>query len=133
MALYAFDGTWNKDLSGEEKSTNVLCFRDAYREKWEYWAGVGTRLGHLGLLAGGITGAGGRTRINEALARLNGNLAAGDNVIDVVGFSRGAALALHFANQVRQFGGRRKYAFSGCGTQCRRSAFRATTKTWVGI
>jgi uncharacterized protein (DUF2235 family) len=102
MALYAFDGTWNKDLSGEEKCTNVVCFRDAYREKWEYWAGVGTRLGALGLLAGGITGAGGRQRIAEGLARLNGNWAAGETTIDIVGFSRGAALALHFANQVRK-------------------------------
>lgn len=113
MALYAFDGTWNKDLAGEEKCTNVVLFRDAYTEKWGYWAGVGTRVGPLGLLAGGLTGAGGRDRIREALARLDENLAAGDKSIDIVGFSRGAALALHFANKVRQRSGGLEVRFLG--------------------
>ncbi len=100
MALYAFDGTWNKDKPGSETDTNVVWFRDAYDGPVFYQEGVGTRLGALGRVAGGITGAGGRTRIREALKALRKNLKQGDTTIDIVGFSRGAALALHFANQI---------------------------------
>jgi uncharacterized protein (DUF2235 family) len=38
--------------------------------------------------------------VREALAAVNRNVGRGDSVIDVVGFSRGAALALHFANSL---------------------------------
>lgn len=100
MALYAFDGTWNKDKPGSETDTNVVWFLDAYDGTVFYREGVGTRLGALGKVAGGITGAGGRTRVSDALKALRANLKQGDAVIDIVGFSRGAALALHFANQI---------------------------------
>ncbi len=35
------------------------------------------------------------------MARLKRNLEAGDDIIDIVGFSRGAATALEFANEIR--------------------------------
>jgi uncharacterized protein (DUF2235 family) len=98
--LYAFDGTWNSDKPGADQDTNVLCFRQAYRGNAAYWPGVGTRFGLVGQAAGGITGAGGRTRVEEAFAMYAADLAAGETDIDIVGFSRGAALALHFANRV---------------------------------
>lgn len=100
MALYAFDGTWNKDKPGSEEDTNVVWFRDAYQGNKSYQEGVGTRFGVLGRIAGGITGAGGRDRVKAALKALKDNLKSGDQTVDIVGFSRGAALALHFANQV---------------------------------
>jgi len=100
MALYAFDGTWNKDHPGTDGDTNVVWFRDAYQGTVCYLKGVGTRFGILGRMAGGITGAGGRKRVDEAWKALAGNVKAGDTTIDIVGFSRGAALALHFANRV---------------------------------
>jgi len=100
MALYAFDGTWNSDKPDTAKDTNIVWFHNAYNGPKHYWSGVGTRYGLLGKLAGGITGAGGHDRIREALVELTKNLGAGDTVIDVIGFSRGAALAVDFANEV---------------------------------
>lgn len=100
MALYAFDGTWNLDKPGADRDTNVRRFHDAYEGTRTYKEGVGTRLSFLGALIGGMTGAGGRTRVDEMFTQLLDNLEAGDDTIDVVGFSRGAALALHFVNRV---------------------------------
>lgn len=100
MALYAFDGTWNRDKPGADTDTNVVWFKNAYVGHVFYKEGVGTRFGVLGKVAGGITGAGGRSRVGDAMKALRANLKKGDIVIDIVGFSRGAALALHFANQV---------------------------------
>ncbi len=105
MALYAFDGTWNSDKPETAKDTNVVWFYNAYTGKKHYWSGVGTRLGFLGKLAGGITGAGGHQRIREALIELTKNFAAGDTVVDIVGFSRGAAVAVDFANEVSKQSG----------------------------
>jgi uncharacterized protein (DUF2235 family) len=101
MALYAFDGTWNEDKPGAEQDTNVVWFNNAYTgPNKRYWEGVGTRFGFIGRIFGGINGAGGLKRIGEALDQLKKNFAAGDTVVDVVGFSRGAALAVDFANKV---------------------------------
>jgi uncharacterized protein (DUF2235 family) len=100
MALYAFDGTWNKDKPGSEEDTNVVWFRDAYQGEVHYFEGVGTRFGEAGKILGGITGAGGRDRVHDGLRTYRQNLKNGDQVIDIVGFSRGGALALHFANQI---------------------------------
>jgi uncharacterized protein (DUF2235 family) len=47
-----------------------------------------------------VTGAGGRDRISEALEAFHADRQKGDAVVDVVGFSRGAALALEFVNRV---------------------------------
>ncbi len=107
MALYAFNGTWNKDDPEQTgpvgQDSNVVKFREAYGGKVYYTDGVGTRLGHLGKVLGGLTGAGGRTRVRKALEALHENILAGDKVIDVVGFSRGAALALHFVNEADKY------------------------------
>jgi uncharacterized protein (DUF2235 family) len=102
MALYAFDGTWNSDKPGAQHDTNVLWFRRAYTKECFYREGVGTRFGPFGQALGGITGAGGHTRVQEGLQQLEQNFAAGDQDIDIVGFSRGAALAIDFANRVSQ-------------------------------
>ncbi|MEO8100871.1 MAG: DUF2235 domain-containing protein [Acidobacteriota bacterium] len=97
MALYAFDGTWQQDQPDLEHDTNVVWFRDAYQDGAVFYEpGVGTRFSWLGKLAGGLTGAGGRRRVREALAHLDPN----DPNIDIIGFSRGSALALHFANSL---------------------------------
>jgi hypothetical protein len=58
MALYAFDGTWNEDEANEAKDTNVVKFSDAYAGRKFYLEGVGTRLGFVGKILGGVTGAG---------------------------------------------------------------------------
>ncbi|MGD2020988.1 MAG: DUF2235 domain-containing protein [Thiohalocapsa sp.] len=112
MAVYAFDGTTNQyhgPLSPD--NTNVVRFLECcdsantgpaaigvLSEDEEYVAGVGTRLGHIGKVIGGFSGMGGRERVRELKARLEENWKAGDQVVDVIGYSRGAALALHFCN-----------------------------------
>ena len=100
MALYAFDGTWNKDEAEEGADTNVVKFAEAYTEETCYRPGVGTRFGKLGKIFGGLFGAGADQRLDEMLQELDSNFADGDRVIDIIGFSRGAALALDFANMV---------------------------------
>lgn len=103
MALYAFDGTWNKERTAGEygRNTNVVLFRDAYLgNKKFYQKGVGTKLRFLGKLFGGAFGAGGHGRIADAYKELCACWLAGDTEIDIVGFSRGAALALAFTNHV---------------------------------
>ncbi len=107
MALYAFDGTWNeeKDTGEYGKNTNVVKFRDAYDGKHEFYTkGVGTKHGIIGKIFGGAFGAGGQERIDEARKSLFANFSSGDQEIDIVGFSRGAALALHFANTIAKEG-----------------------------
>ncbi len=142
MALYAFDGTWNfrdeKDAVlgveasqyGEDPSfrrdtleTNVHRFREFLGPQHsEYVEGPGTRLGGVGRLFGGAFGMGGKWRIRRMYRRLaeryHGHGAQPiDRVIDIVGFSRGAALAVHFANLINERGipdprGRRHLAWS---------------------
>jgi len=60
--------------------------------------GVGTKLGWLGRIVGGVTGAGGWGRVIEAREHLEEHWRGEDLV--VVGFSRGAALALDFVNEI---------------------------------
>jgi uncharacterized protein (DUF2235 family) len=109
MPLYAFNGTWNSEKTEDlqtsvresDVNTNVIRLRNAYDrgDSW-YTNGVGTRLGFIGKLLGGAFGAGGFDRLDDALTHLRGRFAAGERDIDIVGFSRGAALALAFANKV---------------------------------
>jgi len=102
MALYAFDGTWNseKDAGRYDLNTNVVRFKDLYAGTKFFYKGVGTKHGTLGKIMGGAFGVGGHERIEEARRDMARQFAAGDRAIDIVGFSRGAALAVHFANVV---------------------------------
>ena len=95
MALYAFDGTWNSatldDNVEQANETNVANFSEAYTgPKW-YVSGPGTRFGDVGRVIGGAFGAGGLERVKEAYKQLYTNWAQGDHIIDIIGFSRGAA------------------------------------------
>ena len=110
MALYAFDGTWNteKTRDNTNRNTNVVRFKNAYQNNTGveqfYVAGVGTRLKWLGRVIGGAFGAGELPRLNEAYQQLCENWEAGDRVIDIVGFSRGAATSLDFCHLVQRRG-----------------------------
>jgi uncharacterized protein (DUF2235 family) len=112
MALYAFDGTGQRDDNPdaeEAKDTNLARFFLAYRPSDthlpiddrhnHYQRGVGSA-GVLRRVLGTITGFGGRTFVRRALDKLEDNIDRGDTTIDVVGFSRGAALALDFVNEI---------------------------------
>jgi len=114
MALYAFDGTWNEAKQGEDpryRNTNVVRFFDAYHTRSGaddlYRAGVGTRFDVVGKVVGGVFGLGALPRILEAYDHLCRNWIAGDTVIDIVGFSRGAATTLDFCHHVLKHGIRR--------------------------
>ena len=111
MAIYAFDGTWNSDKSGEDRqveNTNVVRFYEAYHRRSGtddfYVAGVGTRCGAIGAFVGGAFGLGEQPRLDEAYDHLCRVWAAGDRVIDVIGFSRGAATTLDFCHLVQARG-----------------------------
>jgi uncharacterized protein (DUF2235 family) len=112
MALYAFDGTGNQDEEREEKDSNVVDFFNAYLDPEKnddpdeergslYLKGIGQRARtFLGRGPAEIFGIGGHRRVRQAMARLENNMEAGDDTIDIVGFSRGAALAMSFANNI---------------------------------
>ena len=106
MALYAFDGTWNseKDAGQYDRNTNVVRFKDCYEGTRHFYKGVGTRHGALGKFFGGAFGVGGQERVEGASRDVAKRFAAGDRDIDIVGFSRGAALAAHFANVIADDG-----------------------------
>lgn len=110
MALYAFDGTWNTEKSKDNANTNtnVVRFKNAYQdntgEEACYVPGVGTRLRWLGKFIGGAFGAGEVPRLNEAYKTLCRNWSAGDRIIDIVGFSRGAATTLDFSHLIQRRG-----------------------------
>ncbi len=85
--------------------TNVHRFKEFYgADKAEYLEGVGTRFSLLGRLVGGAFGAGGRHRIRRMYRALTKRYFEGDTEIDIVGFSRGAALSVHFANVLFRHG-----------------------------
>jgi type VI secretion system (T6SS) phospholipase Tle1-like effector len=111
MALYAFDGTWNTKKDKEDAdhhNTNVVKFHAAYEKASGlpqfYVAGVGTRWDVIGAVLGGTFGFGERPRLNEAYRRLCDNWNAGDQKVDIVGFSRGSATALDFVHMVQDRG-----------------------------
>ncbi|MGE3511991.1 MAG: DUF2235 domain-containing protein [Vicinamibacterales bacterium] len=115
MALYAFDGTWNEAKTGDDpgfKNTNVFRFFQAYKQHSGtedlYKEGVGTRFDLVGRALGGVFGLGELSRIVEAYDHLCLNwMVRQDHVIDVVGFSRGAATTLDFCHYVLKKGIRR--------------------------
>lgn len=125
MALYAFDGTWNRrDLKAaidyvqspqygvdraaarDTVETNVSRFREFFgQDKSEYLQGVGTRFGRIGQVFGGAFGLGGLYRIRKMYRGLSKRyFEEGEHEINIVGFSRGAALAVHFANVITTHG-----------------------------
>jgi uncharacterized protein (DUF2235 family) len=124
VAVYAFDGTWNvRDLKGailsvqpsqygadasfrrDTLETNVHRFREFVGHgRCEYLQGVGTRFSVIGRLIGGAFGAGAKWRIRRMYRHLCERYHGGDTDIDIIGFSRGAATAVHFANIVADRG-----------------------------
>jgi uncharacterized protein (DUF2235 family) len=112
VALYAFDGTGNEDREGDDGDSNVLDFFRAYDDRSKnddpdkklgslYLKGIGTRARTLvGDKLAEAFGIGGHRRVRQAMDRLENNIESGDRIVDVIGFSRGAALAISFANEV---------------------------------
>ncbi|MCC7060100.1 MAG: DUF2235 domain-containing protein, partial [Burkholderiaceae bacterium] len=109
LILFAFDGTGNgATRQGRQDISNVRKFFEQYDDphKW-YMAGVG-RNDFASGIAGGVRdlldAGSARARVDWMLNTLDGFLSdawAGRTVpIDVIGFSRGAAMARDFVNRV---------------------------------
>lgn len=112
MALYAFDGTGNEDQEDATRDSNVVDFFSAYIDPKKnadpdeklgslYLKGIGRRARlFVGRSLAEAFGIGGHKRVRQAMDRLENNIEAGDDVVDIVGFSRGAAIALSFGNEI---------------------------------
>jgi uncharacterized protein (DUF2235 family) len=125
MALYAFDGTGNEDQEDATRDSNVCDFFTAYEDPLKnddtskergslYIKGIG-QLAHTrtGDALASAFGFGGHRRVRKAMDRLENNIEAGDRTIDIVGFSRGAALAISFANEIAKKMPRESIRFIG--------------------
>jgi RHS repeat-associated protein len=112
LALYAFDGTGNNHRQVRKgKYTHVLTLSADYRGQAFYYAGVGSSFATRGV--GGLTGAGGGRRIEKAYRDFLAAYESGDTDVDIIGFSRGAALAREFANVLNKRG------YKGCPVKIR--------------
>ncbi len=114
MVLYAFDGTWNWPGQRESDktraySTNVQDFTQLYEGTKVYERGIGNSYdnGVVGQLFNGLTGTGGDNYLDDAYRRLvytyNDGITTNNRSetdIDVIGYSRGAALARIFVNMI---------------------------------
>lgn len=121
LAAYFFDGTdnhqntTNRDGS-ENFKTNVRMLFEAYRDGNRnrfYVPGIGSGYNADGSLTAGwlpnnwewyqsATGTSMTARADYMMERLEEQLKAGDNVVDVMGFSRGAATATLFLNKIQE-------------------------------
>ncbi|OGV79926.1 MAG: hypothetical protein A3K18_09815, partial [Lentisphaerae bacterium RIFOXYA12_64_32] len=103
LAGYFFDGTGNdRDRFGAH--TNVSILEMLYRGNTVYARGVGTGNAIDRGPGGGLSGYGGWLRLEDMYRDLVLIYNSGDTVIDIFGFSRGAALARTFANLIAERG-----------------------------
>lgn len=106
--LVGFDGTWN-DLHPKPgvRPSNVRRFAECYSGEYIYEPGIGNDDDYSFIMQmwGGATGWGGRGIVRDACMKIGALVEQGKKaLLDVVGFSRGSALALHFANTVTEHG-----------------------------
>ena len=111
--LYAFDGTGNRDNVDASQDTNVVKFRDAYDGQNLYYKGIGTRWAFPAPSSAKRPAPAAAAACRKRTEQFKFFVAEGDAVVDIIGFSRGAALALHFANEVAQHPGSPAVRFLG--------------------
>lgn len=113
MALYAFDGTQDRwepgtpitltaKTAGDRYLTNVVLFYDIYVTSGlpaAYFPGVGSSLNCIDRFLGKNFGFGALGIANRAFRKLQQNFRNGDTTIDIIGYSRGAAIARVFADK----------------------------------
>ena len=90
--------------------TNVVFFYKEYIKSGlhaEYFPGVGSGALRgsqfavtLDFIFGGLFGIGAQGIVDQAFGKLQKNFEKGDKDIDIVGYSRGAAIACMFANKI---------------------------------
>lgn len=108
--LFAFNGTGNKDEDDNDFDTNVTKIVESYQGISFYQDGVGTGNWFMQFV-GGLFGYGGKARVKKAIRYLTQyamslpeSTSPSPIIIDVAGFSRGAALALDFCNRIQKLG-----------------------------
>ncbi|MGB6336817.1 MAG: DUF2235 domain-containing protein [Thermoanaerobaculia bacterium] len=114
LAAFFFDGTWNytsadgSETHGSDVPTNVWKMWKASNEPNSlYFGGIANEFeyGDFTRVFGGLTGYTGRRILGRAYRELwDAYNCDGDQTIDIVGFSRGGALALEFANMIASVG-----------------------------
>ncbi|MFA7666209.1 MAG: RHS repeat-associated core domain-containing protein [Burkholderiaceae bacterium] len=121
LILFAFDGTNNAaEPPGRDDRSNVAKFFGAYLEQGWYMTGVGIADPDSGIgtnLLDPLDANTARARVDYMLATLEGYLDAHEGGVvdvDVIGFSRGAAMARDFANQVAAYDDSRWQARGVC-------------------
>jgi len=107
MTLIAFDGTSMVDETDNRFDSNVVNFVKAYVGDTFYQEGVGTD-GWLDRIFGGLFGSGGKSKVRKAIKHLKKKMpnpeASQNHKLDVIGCSRGAALAIDFCHEVEKLG-----------------------------
>lgn len=106
LLLFAFDGTNNSDPAmGGNDLSNVVKFREAYIGDSYYITGIGTTRKDMQYKGNDKSGDGIDQRLDLAFRYLSEHIQGEDDTdvltIDVIGFSRGAATARAWVNQLR--------------------------------
>ena len=101
-----FDGTWDDEkTTAAHVPSNVYRLSNAYTGgQSAYFRGIGnsTENGAIKQGLGGAFGLGGADIVDRAFGRVKKAYAHGDRVVDIVGFSRGASLALELAARIEK-------------------------------
>lgn len=102
--LVVFDGTWASDPSEDGFDTNCGRLYRASKDPVKlYVSGIGAKGGLIGRWLGGAFGFGGKQKILHGLDWVLTNRIPHHGV-DVLGWSRGAALACEFAHRCKDLG-----------------------------
>ena len=96
--------------------TNIGILVDIYKGIAHYYPGVGSSFGTKGW--GGATGAGAGNRIDGAYGHFVKDYET-DQDIDIIGFSRGAAIAREFANVLSNPKHKKFKGYKGCPVNIR--------------
>lgn len=121
LILFAFDGTNNAATPpGQDDQSNVRKFFELYEGKAWYMTGVGLDDPDSGILTNALDALNANTaraRVDYMLGELDSYMSddrIGQTIaIDVVGFSRGAAMARDFVNRVARLDAERYWWLKG--------------------
>jgi len=102
--LYAFDGTWSHDRTPHQWTNVCRLAKACHPGAVEYYAGVASPLEAKGVIPprGSHATATGSI-VDAALRDFAAHWRSGHDVVDVIGFSRGAVAALIFLNKIRDW------------------------------
>jgi uncharacterized protein (DUF2235 family) len=131
LALYAFDGT---GMTYRDQSHVGILYSIYNGNKW-YEKGVGSTWdGPLdNPWVGGFAGSGGATRLESMYQKFLEYYGGGDHDIDIIGFSRGSALAREFANMLYERGYETTESWSGIGRRGRKTDKCPVKIRFVGL